>query len=612
MAILDTEYVKAPSLRAGDLSITKSSTGFRMFEGDTVFLTGDANGTLTIGKENLTSSIPTLHINAAEVYWNNKPLKDYWEEEFGTPVPDLTQDVTRLQELTTENTRAIQNTDKRLSQELSDLRLDALGAATNILVSPINNYVSNICGIAVPTTLLKVYLPYFNKITLNNVQNSGAGYLAIYSCDEETPSVSSSCTLLYIVEEAFETTGSPTAPTSSTINIPEKINIPDSGLILLIFASSATAPQTDNISWITAENSTMFISMGIYSPGATNRPYDTNGEYVLQKVTNAAFLTYSPDIDFSYVANDRVENEDPLADDVEVIKSQIEDLQSDLGDYMTYEETTEAISTFPDDGLEGRLYPLGSLVDALTVPTLPLTLSKKIENLTSSIEFKGDVLSMKSATAQEIENIGSYISTAELKLLSGIAQLTLNRNPLSYSDSGDIASLGMRAISSGYFEEGAIELKSIYRSEFSGSAAQVHLTTGSGRLELGMRDSDQDFFQLLAQAPTESYRTGILCLTYKSLENSSQYSELNITQYTAVLSTHNNSQYAQVGVYPYKIELRTDSVGYNPTLILQQSGLSLSSTAGSSTWNGKLDSTSTYIPTISIVHYLIQQALANQ
>lgn len=611
MAILDTEYVKAPSLRAGDLSITKSSTGFRMFEGDTVFLTGSADGTLTIGKENLTSSIPALHINAEEVYWNNKPLKDYWEEEAGPDVPDLTQDVTELQELTAANTQAIQNTDKRLSQEIADLRMDALGAEINTLVSPINGFVSDIRGVAIPATILKESLPYFNRITINNVQSTGTGYLAIYSCDATTPAVSSPCTLLYVVEGVFETTGSQTAPASSTIEIPEKITVPDDGLIILIFANSTTAPQTDNISWVATENSTMSMRLGIYSPGGTNRPYDTNGEYVLQKVANTFFITYSPDIDFSYVAKDRVEDEDPLSDDVEAIKSQIEDLRSDLGDYMTYEETTEAISTFPDDGLEGRLYPLGSLVDALTVPTLPLALSKKIENLTSSIEFKGDVLSMKSATTQEIENIGSYISTAELKLLSGIAQLTLNRNPLAYSDSGDIASLGMRAISSGYFEEGAIELKSIYRSEFSGSTAQVHLTTGSGRLELGMRDSDQDFFQLLAQAPTESYRTGILCLTYKSLENSSQYSELNITQYTAALSAHNNSQYAQVGVYPYKIELGTDSVGYNPTLILQQSGLSLSSTASSSTWNGKLDSTSTYIPTISIVHYLIQQSLAN-
>lgn len=449
MAILDTEYVKAPSLRAGDLSITKSSTGFSMSEGDTVFLTGSAGGTLTIGKENLTSSIPTLRINAREVYWNNRPLEDYWAEGGGSGPggPDLTQEVTELQELTAANTQAIQATDERLS----DLRLDALGAKINILVSPINNYVSNICGVAVPATSLKEALPYFNKITLNNVQNSGTGYLAIYSCDVTTPAIDSECTLLYVSEEAFETTGAPTTPTSSIINIPEKINVPDSGLILLIFSSSATSPQANNISWVTGENSTMVIRLGIYSPGATNRPYDTKGVYVLQKVTNAAFLTYSPDIDFSYVYDETesilsediediksqivdlesavedlqsdVEDRMTYEETVEVVVSQIEELKSDLGGGMTYEETMEAIASFPDDNNTDRLYNLGSLVDALTT-NQPLTLVKKVSDDKSSIEFNEKAFRLVNADyRQNGTGTNGYSAIAELKLGTGIAHL---------------------------------------------------------------------------------------------------------------------------------------------------------------------------------------------
>lgn len=475
MAILDTEYVKAPSLKAGDLIITKSSTGFCMYEGDTIFLTGTTDGTLTVGKENLTSSIPALHINTEEVYWNNKPLKDYWEEESSSAVAYLAQDVTRLQELTAENTQAIQDTDDRLSQELSDLRLDALGAKINTLVNPINNSASNICGIAIPAALLKEALPYFNKITINNVQNTGTGYMAIYACDATTPAVSSSCTLLYVTAESFETTGSTAAPTSSVIEIPDKIIIPDSGLILLIFASSATVPQSDNISWVTTENSTIDIRMGIYSPGGANRPYDTNGEYVLRKETDVTFLTYSPDIDFSYVVYG--ESDDILSEEVETIKAQIEDLTLDLEDRMTYEETMEAITAFPDDGSEGRLYTLGSLVDALTIPTTPITLSKKSDNYISSISFKDYELTLESS-ADMNESTGSY------------------------------------------------------------------------------------------------------------------------------------QQYATLHVHPSRFELSVGISGsYDPKLIISPYGLSFSTNNSNSV---SLDSTSTFIPTISIVHHLIQQALANQ
>ena len=571
MAILDTEYVKAPSLRAGDLSITKSSTGFRMFEGDMVFLTGSADGTLTIGKENLTSSIPTLHINAAEVYWNNKPLKDYWEEG---AVPDLTQDVTRLQELTTSNTQAIQNTDKRLSQEIADLRMDALGAEINTLVSPINGFVSDIRGVAIPATILKESLPYFNRITINNVQSTGTGYLAIYSCDATTPAVSSPCTLLYVVEGVFETTGSQTAPASSTIEIPEKITVPDDGLIILIFANSTTAPQTDNISWVATENSTMSMRLGIYSPGGTNRPYDTNGEYVLQKVANTFFITYSPDIDFSYVYED-----DVLSADIEEIKSQIGDLRSDLEDYMTYEETFNAISYYPGP-TEGYEYMLGTLVDRLSNVNMGFNLTKR----SPGYELDGQ------STRVGIEYSGINV------LLSG----SINGS----SAIQNIAGLELTA-SKGF------QVSYCYSSSLS-TSTMAQLVLESGHLELGLKkDVNVGGFELIADTPTsDNHNTGMY-MTYYSPRDTSYSTHLFMNGDTTTLEASGPGGYAGMEVHVSGIRLLQfmGSTGNTWTLEFNKEGLGMS-TDGLD-WDRMINQYSSFIPTISVVYAMIQSALAN-
>lgn len=79
MAFQDKDYIKAPYLQVGDyLKINGTPSGFYINSDTTRFISGTNDGTLTLGRAGMATSILVLDINAKKINWNGRSLEDYF------------------------------------------------------------------------------------------------------------------------------------------------------------------------------------------------------------------------------------------------------------------------------------------------------------------------------------------------------------------------------------------------------------------------------------------------------------------------------------------------------------------------------------------------------
>lgn len=588
MAVKDTEYIEAPSLRAGNLHIDKSSSGFIMSAGNTTFLTGATDGTLTIGKEGLASSIPALNINAKQIYWNGQTLESYWSDstaEIGNISQALgtlqtkvdTQNAALQAKIDAQNT-AIQTLDSNLSSEIDSLRLNALGAGVDILNKSTNGFVSDICGIAVPVSLLRSKLPHFNKVIIRGIRKPIEGYLAIYASNAVTPELTSSYRILHIEPNAYSARGSQTAPVTCEIRLSEEVAIPETGTILLTFAVSTAVPAEYNINWIidgTLDEDYRGIQLLCYSPGNISTPEATNGVWLLQKKTAAQFISYSVDAEFIYTGHAEDDELHLTAD----LKSQIKGLLTD--NYMTYEETFEAINNFPGV-TEGYECMLGTLVDQLANIYTGFTLTK------------------------QNASYGENGPSTNVRIGPSGVNVLMRGTVANASAIQDKAYLGLT-------DDKGFQVSYYYKSSQSDSAL-AQLALDSGHLELGLqRNPDAGGFELLAKTLTSSNSSSYgMHMEYYSPKNTNRTSYLEMNGSTTYVGVTDSSGYVEMQADASQIRLLKFSgdTGNRNELKLDHEGLKLSLPGRD--WDPLVNAYSSCIPTISVVYAMIQDALANQ
>lgn len=566
MAFQDNDYVKAPYLQAGDsLKITGTTSGFSIKAGNTGFIYGTNGGTLTMGEEGVPTSIPTLNINAREINWNGRPLGEYFASAGGSSdgLNALSSRIDNLQtQLTTEITE-LRETDEVFTSEIEDLRLKSLGASVNILQNTLNNYASDICGIVIPVTLLNNSMPEFNTIVIGGLRSSMNGYVSVYHSQSTTPSTSGNFTLLHRDTNLITASGTDSSEATVTIKLSKYVKIPSSGIIVLAFATSSSAPEADNLSWLFGNSVESKVKLSVYVAGGSN-PTATNGVWVLQKRPGASFVTYAPSVTIVCMGH---------ADDAALhvdseLRRKIDALESSSADYMTEAETKSAISAYSSVGGNSNL---GTLVDQLT----------------TSQQYS----LVKGGTQLRFNTSGMYLSAdtgstdmAELSFTTTGITALINKN-----------STGISGLYLDKYSTGLSYSKKASDTDSGSTVAQLVLSPGKVNMQLVDSSVLQGRygFNLNASLPIyDSGATGVY-MTYYSR------SETELGSYTS-----------SIGMNGYQAELQVGTSSNHMSLHLTPDAFRIESSG--SPWNGLIGTSSHAIPTVSVVHYLIQSALANQ
>lgn len=566
MAFQDNDYVKAPYLQAGDsLKITGTTSGFSIKAGTTGFIYGTNGGTLTMGEEGVPTSIPTLNINAREINWNGRPLGEYFASAGGSSdgLNALSSRVDNLQtQLTTEITE-LRETDEVFTSEIEDLRLKSLGASVNILQNTLNNYASNICGIVIPVSLIQGEMSSFNTIRLGGIRNDINCYVSIYHSISVTPSVNNQFTLLHKDATLVAASGTDSQQASVDIRLSKNVALPTSGVLLILFATSSSAPSSTGLDWIIDNSVEANLKLSVYAIGPSN-PTSSNGVWLFQKRPNPMFVTFVPDIQIIFTGH---------ADDAALhvdseLRRKIDDLESSSADYMTEAETKSAIAAYSSVGGNSNL---GTLVTQLT----------------TSQQYS----LVKGGTQLRFNTSGMYLSAdtgstamAELSFTTTGITALINKN-----------STGISGLYLDKYSTGLSYSKKASDTDSGSTVAQLVLSPGKVNMQLVDSSVLQGRygFNLNASLPIyDSGATGVY-MTYYSR------SETELGSYTS-----------SIGMNGYQAELQVGTSSNHMSLHLTPDAFRIESSG--SPWNGLIGTSSHAIPTVSVVHYLIQSALANQ
>lgn len=566
MAFQDNDYVKAPYLQAGDsLKITGTTSGFSIKAGNTGFIYGINDGTLTMGEEGVPTSIPVLNINAREINWNGRPLEEYFMSagESSDELDALSSRVDNLQnQLTTEITE-LKDTDDVFTSKIEDLRLKSLGSSVNILQNTLNNYASDICGIVIPVTLLDDYMPEFNTIVVRGVRSALNGYVSVYHSQASTPSTSGSFTLLHKDTNLITASGSDSLEATATVKLSKYVKIPEEGIIVLAFSTSSSAPEDDNLSWLFSNSVEAKMKLSAYSAGESN-PTASNGVWVLQKRPGASFTTYVPSVEIICMGH---------ADDAALhvdseLRRKIDELTSSSEDYMTEAETNSAIVSYI---VPGGSYNLGTLV----------------EQLTTSQQYslvKGDAQLRFNTSGMYLSVDTNSADMSELRFTSAGLTALINKN-----------STGIAGLYLDEYTTGLSYSKKASLTDSGSTVAQLVLSPGEVNMQLVDSSTLQGRygFNLHASLPLySSGDTGVQMVYYGRTvsESNANTSSISMNGYSAEIHASSGSNYTSLHITPDALRIESSGSG----------------------WSGLTGTTSHVVPTISVVHYLIQSALANQ
>lgn len=579
MALQDNDYVKAPYLQAGDyLKINGTTSGFSIKSDNTGVIYGANDGTLTLGEVGVPTSIPTLDINAREINWNGRPLEEYFEstEGFFDGLDALSSRVDNLQTQLITGVTELRKTDEVFASKIEDLKLESLGASVNILQHPLNDSASNVCGVVIPVSLIQGKMNSFNTIRLGGIQNAVNCYVSIYHSTSSTPSINNQFTLLHNDTTSIIASGTSSQMASVDISLSKNVTLPTSGILLIVFATSSSAPSSTGLDWIVDSSLEANLKLSVYGVGPSN-PTSSNGVWLFQKSPNPVFVTFVPDIQIAFIghANDTLlhvdaalrETVDNLTVDYENLSGRVDSLELDC---MTEAETNGAITNY-------RVAEGGSNLGTL------------VEQLTTSQQYslvKGD-------TQLQFATSGIYLSAIEnntYKTELNFTATDVSVTALTSKDYTGIAELYMGAdlTKLAYF-------KKTPTTDPGSTVSQLVL--GSGEVNMQLVDSsalqDRYGFDMHASIPLdESNSAGVRMLYY-----SREISETDAS--TSIINMNG-----------YSVEVSAGSGTSVTCLNINQEALNLELSA--SLWDNIVGSSSNAVPTVSIVHYLIQSALANQ
>lgn len=659
MAFQDNDYVKAPYLQAGDsLKIIGTTSGFSVKVGNTGVIYGTNSGVLTMGEEGVPSSLPVLNINAQEINWNGKPLEEYFAAagESPTELDELSTRVDNLQtQLATEVTE-LRATDADLTSDIKDLRLRSLGASADILQNTLNDYASNVCGIVIPVNLIQDEMNSFNTIRIGGIRNDVNCYVSIYHSTSTTPSIDNQFTLLHKDATLIDASGTDSQQASVDVRLSKNIALPTSGILLLLFATSSSypSPSSTGINWIIDNSIEANLRLSVYSAGTSN-PTASNGVWLFQKRPSPTFVTLVPDVQivFTGYADDAASRVDTelsrkigtletgytglqgqlgtleaahtslagrvgtletgytglqgrvgtlevdytnlhsnveelhtyvdelqvhymdLREDVTSVYSLVSDLTTDVehiqASYMTEARTNSAITNYR---IPGGDYNLGSLVHQLTVPVEPYVLEK------GNFQLQFGASGMYVVTT---DTVPDYVCTAMMSFTpSGIRSIVQDND---YSGMAELQ-LGSHSTVLAYNTKAS--------DTFSGSAV-TQLALSSYDIDMGLKTHYTPYgrygFRMNAALPMYDADTTGMQVVYSSFGSGDEYasnSKLYMNGYSAALQVDAGDARTYLYLLPDELRLETLATAWDT-------------------------STSSHtVPTISIVHHLIQSALANQ